>query len=681
MKKAFIIITTVFVFGLLHTVAQAPRQIIDPYQQSAENLDGFTNRMGNRDSTMQQTTVITTVPTEVRNWKMTGLFTRADSIPVDTVSDGFQVHSPAYRQAVANVQLGNVGSPWKAAMVSETPIHTRFLFTESLRNFFATPESWKYYNTRTPYTNLYYQNAPPKSRSEEVVGVLFTQNINSVWNAGVDYQVISSIGKYAFQTANNRHFRLFSSYSGEKYEMQTSFVFNRVKQHENGGLQSDSSILYPPEGTIGRTENLDIIFDNGSATNHIDNYQLFVNNSLKIGNVTVSSRDSVKTQMPLGTAFHTLHIDRMKRMLSINGFPAYQSPNNYYLYNAFNKDSVNTRDSVSYTSIHNIFQLKFNEEANSLLRFGLRGFIGNQIEMFYYPSPSDYYRRDSVVHRFADTTLVTTYVGGQIFKNIGENFKWNAGAKFYFQGYRAGDSEITGALDTRFRIRKDTAGVFANGGMFLASPDFFTQRYFSNHFVWDNDFRAVKTLKVCGGITIPTRKLELTGEVRLINDFIYFDSEAMPAQTPEVLTVMELKLYKHFQVWHFHSRNTLLYQLTSNQEVFPLPMFSGYSSNYLQGVYSKVLFFQIGIDLRYNTEWHAPAYMVPTGQFYIQRERTVGNYLFADAFINLQLKRARLFFKMSHVNQGLWGNNYFHTIGYPANPRSFRMGVSWNFYD
>ena len=673
MKSFFTSVIIILIIGQ-SLYGQVPRSL----DREGGQLSGYSQEYGEQDSIRrprQQTTIITTVEREVRNWRLTDLFTRADSIAVDTLSEGFQVHSPAYRQAMTNVQLGNIGAPWKAAMISEMPIYSRFLFTDNLSNFFTTPDKWNYYNTRTPYTNLYYQNAPPKSRSEEAVGILFTQNVRNNFNIGANYQLISSIGKYNSQTVNNRHFRFFSSYSGINYEIHGSFVYNKADQIESGGLADDNDILNPEEGYISNTENLRIKY---IANNRTDNYQLFVNQSLNIGNVSVSSRDGKPSKLPLGTAFHTLHIDRSKRVFKLDNTNI-ERYTDYFP--KINNDSTNTNDLTKYLSIENIFQVKFNEEANSLLRFGLRGFIGNRVEKFTYPAPSIHHRRDSVTYNQSDTTFVSTYFGGQIFKNLGESFRWNAGAKFYFQGYRTGDSEITGAIDSKFRIGKDTAGIFANGGVFLVSPDFFTEHYQSNHFDWNHHFSAIKTVKVRGGAAIPTRKLELTYEFRLISDYIFWNREALPEQTSSVLKLMEFKLYKHFQLWKLHSRNTALYQLSSHQDILPLPAFSVYSSNYIQSVYSQVLFFQIGFDVRYNSSWYAPTYEPATGQFYIQREREVGDYVFIDAFVNLQLKRARAFFKMSHVNEGLWGNNYFHTIGYPANPRSFRFGVSWNFYD
>lgn len=680
MKKSLqivliVLITSVFCLSIVD--GQTPTRM-DPVGGNRMN-DSFSPGAGDRDSlgVRQQTTIISTVPREVRNWILTDLFSRVDSIPVDTMPDRFQVHNPAYRQAIANVQLGNLGAATKSAMVSEMSVYTRFLFAENLKNQFTTPETWKYYNTRTPYTNIYYQLSTPRARSEEAVGILFSQNINKDWNVGAEYSLVSAIGKYAYQTVNNRHFRFFSSYSGEIYEIHGSYVYNKAHHIENGGLINDYDILDPEISIISRPEQLQVKFHNDRASNHIDNNQLFVNQSLKIGNISVSSRDGESSKLPFGTAIHTLHIDRSRRIFNIEHLNI--GENSYYP--KILTDSLHTRDSVYYTSIKNIFQLKFNEEANSLLQFGLRAFIGNNYEKYRYPAPTIYYRKDSMFYQQADTSFVTTYLGGQIFKNLGENFRWNAGAIFYFQGYRIGDSEITGGIDSQFRIWKDTAGIFADGGLYLVTPDFFTKCYYSNHFEWKNQFSAVKTVKIKGGIRIPTRKLELTAEYRLISDYIYWGRDSMPGQTSEAISLMEFKLFKHFKLWHFHSDNTALYQLTSNQNIIPLPMFSVYSSNYFQNTLFEVLFFQIGIDLRYNSSWYAPAYEPATQQFYIQRERQVGNYLFADAFVNLQLKRARMFFKMTHINQGLWGNNYFHTISYPAGPRTFRFGVSWNFYD
>jgi hypothetical protein len=622
-------------------------------------------------------------PHKVKSWQLYDLGSRADTVHVDTLSQGFQIHSPAYRRAMTNVQLGNLGAPWKAAMVSGMPVYSRFLFADNLSNYFTAPDEWRYYNTRTPYTNLYYQYSGPKQRSEEVVGVLFTQNINPRWNVGFDYQLISSIGKYAAQNVENRHFRFFSSYAGEKYQAHLGVVYNKTDHLENGGIIDDDYIFRPKLYDFGQTESIPVNFY--TASNRIDNQQVYLNQALNIGNISVSRRDDESVKLPVGTAIYTFHLDRNKRNHRIDNLPRYYGSEmmGQYFYPNIHIDTTSTRDLLYYTSMKNTFQLRFNEEANELLRFGLRVFITNNVETFRYPlmplvrgtltAPPVYLQGDS--------TLTTTHLGGQIFKNLGEVFRWNAGMRFYFQGYRTGDSELTGAMSSSFRIAKDTASLFANAGVYLVSPGFFESQYTSNHFIWNERFNQVKTIKIRGGFAIPTRRLEVSAESRLIDDFVYWNSNAMPTQTNAVLKILELKLFKHFSLGNFHSRNTLLYQLSSNQEIVPLPEWSVYSSNYYENTLFQVLFFQLGFDIRYYTSWFAPAYMPATGQFYTQEVRKVGDYPVVDVFLNMQLKRARIFIKMDHVNEGYPSNDYFHTIGYPINPRGLRFGVSWNFYD
>ena len=65
--------------------------------------------------------------------------------------------------------------------------------------------------------------------------------------------------------------------------------------------------------------------------------------------------------------------------------------------------------------------------------------------------------------------------------------------------------------------------------------------------------------------------------------------------------------------------------------------------------------------------------------FYNQREIECGNYPLMNVFANMKLSKVRFFVMMSHVNQGLMGNNYFSMPHYPLNPRRFQIGLSVDF--
>ena len=458
-----------------------------------------------------------------------------------------------------------------------------------------------------------------------------------------------------------------------------ALIYAKIVNQENGGLnmpniQDDFPDLNPEE----------LVFQFNNASLYLKNLQFFYNHSLSIGNINVKGKDSTVTKLPVSTVYHTVKIDHTKRRYNIDDLTSYYGSDNPF-YPNINRDSLQTRDSTTYNNISNVFQIKFNEEANSLLRFGLRAYITNDISMYKHPAPSDWkYDKDNKgipVYQNRDTTLVTSAIGGQIFKNLGENFWWNAGMKLYFQGYRAGDSEISGSLNSSFRIRKDTAGFFANGGIFLRQPELFQTEYFSNHLQWSENFNQVKTLRAKAGFRIPTRRFELSAGANIITDHIYWSNDGTPRQTSDVLEVIHGRLKKHFQLWNIHSVNDVVMQYSSDERYIPVPLLALYNSTYYENTLFKVLHIQVGFDLRYNTEYYAPKYMPATSMFVMQNDQKVGNYPFVDAFINMQLKRARIYVKFDHVNLGYPDEPYYSGYQYPNNPRSLKFGVSWNFYD
>ncbi|WP_289054946.1 putative porin [Carboxylicivirga marina] len=634
---------------------------------------------GNDEMSQRGTPESDHIPPDVRTWHLKDHFTFSDTAAVDTMSNGYQIYNPIFKKSIAQAWLGNMNSANQSMIFDEQEQHYGHLFYNSFLTYIPQPHELYFYNTKTPYVNITYHFGGPKVRSEEAISALYTQNINKQINVGIQYQLNSSIGQYQGQKAENQNFKFWSSYNGERYNMHMAFVYAKIENQENGGINaadtnSDFQDYEPDE--------LPVHFQ--TAFNNINNLQFFYNHSLSIGNISVRDNDSTVTELPVSTIFHTLKFDQGNRQYKIDDLQNYYITDTPFYPNIY-RDSLQTRDSTSYNNLSNTFQIKFNEEANSLLKFGLRAYITNDIMYYKFPGETSWGYDDNgngiPNYQTRDTTLVTSAIGGQIFKNLGDNFWWNAGAELYFQGYRAGDSEITGSLNSQFRIRKDTAGFFANGGIYFRQPELFENQYFSNHIQYSKDFNQVKSIRINGGIRIPTRRLEISGGANLITEHIYWNLDGTPSQTSTVLQVLNARLKKHFILGRVHSVNDVIVQYTSDDKYIPLPLLALYNSTYYQNSLFQVLHFQIGFDVRYNTSYYAPAYMPATGQFVNQQNEKTGNYPFVDAFVNLQLKRARIYVKFDHVNQGYPDAPYYTTYRYPGNPRNLKFGVSWNFYD
>jgi len=664
-NKYLFLITFSLLFAL---AANAQRTIGSPDQ-----------RGGQGPGEKQEKAPTETIPPDVRTWKLQDHFTFSDTIPVDTLTNGYQVYNPIFKETIAANYLGNVGSAYQSMLFDEQQQHYGYMFYNSLLTYIPQPVELHFYNTKTPYVNLTYHFGGPKKYSEEYISALYTQNVNKKTNVGIQYQLSSSIGQYQAQKAENQNFKFWSSYNGDRYNMHMAFIYAKIVNQENGGLN-----MLTQEDKFPDQQTKDLPFQFNDATLNLNTLQFFYNHSLSIGNINVKGKDSTVTKLPVSTVYHTLKFDQGKRNYHIDDLTNKYSSDNPFYPNIY-RDSLQTRDSTLYNNLSNTFQIKFNEEANSLLKFGLRAFITNDIAYYKFPGQTNWAFDDNgkgiPVYQTRDTTLVTSAIGGQIFKNLGKNFWWNAGMKLYFQGYRAGDSEITGSINSSFRIRKDTAGFFANGGIYLHQPELFENQYYSNHLQWSEDFNQVKSIRIHGGFRIPTKRFELSAGTNITTEHIYWHTDGTPRQTSTALQVLNARIKKHFQVGRVHSVNDAIVQYSSDDDIIPVPLLALYNSTYYENTLFKVLHFQIGFDLRYNTEYYAPKYMPATSMFVNQKDVKLGNYPFVDAFVNIQLKRARIYVKFDHVNQGYPDDPYYTAYKYPANPRSLKFGVSWNFYD
>ncbi|MGQ1784970.1 MULTISPECIES: putative porin [unclassified Saccharicrinis] len=639
----------------------------------------------------------------LRSWRLLDDFTLVDSLAIDTATTGVQQYDPIYKNSFSNIHLGNLGGAYTSNLLSFKKDYNEFIFLNSLQEYFVQPEDIKYYNSKVPYTNLTYIYAGPKRRSEENVSAFFTQNINKKWNLGFHYHLISSVGSYSSQQTDNRNFNFFMSYKSNKYSIHGVLAYNKAEHYENGGLEADDHdvILNPDIYGYDQAENIPVKYTD--QTNTVENYQFFVTQSLGIGKIKINKRNVVQKdslperpgveyeeeyeeeeQLPVSTVYHTMHLKSYKRAFKIDDLSSYiDSGDSIPIYNANYDYPETTGDTTRYTNFKNTFQIKFNEEANSLLKFGVRAYVTNEIKNYKYQTePTINTALATAIYHYKNKTLVSTHLGGQVFKNIGRNFWWNVGGKVYVQGYKAGDIQLEGNINTLYQVFNDTAGFYARGKVDLRQPEFLLENYYSNHFSWNNNFKQEKTINLEFGLNIPTRDLKLAFESKSLTDYIYWNYEAVPDQSTQLINAFQVSLYKNFKFGALHSDNKLAYQYTSHKDLYPLPDFAGLSSNYFNFYLAKrVLNVQIGLDVKYHTEYYTPSYMPATGQFYLQDKMKIGNYPFMDAFMNLQLKRARIFLKFDHFNQSLLDRNYFLTVGYPYTPIRFKWGISWNFYD
>ena len=201
MKKELLLLMLIVVFPA--TVFAQGRNPVERRNPMTEGSGGGVLGSSRGVQSSEELEDAPVIKQEIKNWMLTDDFTLADSIEVDTVTAGVQIHNPIFHKSIANILTGNLGSPYQSQIMSDQKWRNQFIFYNSLPYYFPAPEDIVFYNTRTPYTNLLYQFGGPKRRAEEVVGVLFTQNVNKDFNIGLKYNLYSTTGFYNAQNIKN----------------------------------------------------------------------------------------------------------------------------------------------------------------------------------------------------------------------------------------------------------------------------------------------------------------------------------------------------------------------------------------------------------------------------------------------------------------------------------------------
>jgi hypothetical protein len=257
------------------------------------------------------------------------------------------------------------------------------------------------------------------------------------------------------------------------------------------------------------------------------------------------------------------------------------------------------------------------------------------------------------------------------------NLLFKADGSYVIGGYNAGDYKASGYLFLA------PLGIGLTGSVQSYRPDFSYQLFKTNQFIWENSFDKVYIQELGAGWTSKKwrHNLRIFYTQSLISNWVYTGTDAMPAQFTPTFTLSKIEFNKTFQLWKFYFEHNLYFQ-KSTADVIRVPAFSGMIRYYIQSLlFKKVLRFQLGFDVWYNTAYYGNFYNPANRQFHLQNEVRIGNYPVIDPFVVFDIKRASLFFKYEHVNQDLIKTGMYTTAHYPMSLGSFRFGVRWRMFN
>lgn len=624
-------------------------------------------------------------------WKVSEDFSDETQCSPDTATLNFQEFTtPVYRNTIASEWLGNLGLPSQSAIFydrKETDFTGDFLFKHTFYDQYIGPSEALFYNTKRPYSNITYTSGGLTDQEEDHLTAGLSINATSKLNFGIFADYKYGRGSYDKQSTDDLNGYINGSYRGNKYSIYFIAGLNNYKQFENGGLANDSSLYneeLEPNTMLVKLQN---------SWSEYKSFYFWVNQQYNIGYDKKDARDSEKSEfIPLMTIGYTTKYEYSRKKYYerslTNGF--YEK--NYY-------SDVDTKDSCSQHFFKNVVSITFNEGYKDWMKFGIRAFVEADFEQNRLQVMDTIYKpnKDSVLAHALDTLCrvnnqALVAVGGEIFKRKG-NIQYGVLGKVLVLGRDNRLAfDVAGDFSTKIRLKDDLhLNISALGHIKTTNPSYFTEHYYSNHYIWENHFNNTWSARGYGEVGIPYKycDVKIGAGWQGLKNYIYFNENAMPTQDNEhFIQIINADLQLNLSAWLLHWDNKVSFQYVNEPTILPLPMISAYSNFYFRHSFLKddILTVQIGVDCRFNTEYYAHRYMPATGVFYIQdpsseKSVKVGNYPLMNAYVNLHLKQFRVYLMCYNLSAAWMDPTHFTVPGYPLNPIMFKFGLSWNFYD
>lgn len=695
------------------------------------------------------------------NWKLNPYDLSIELVEMDTSLISFQNFNPLLKNTISSNYLGNLGTAAQSKIYYDRrKYETGFIFSEPYGIYFHLPQDQLYFNTKRQFTLLNYSTGGPREESEQVLGVLHTQNVTPDFNFGFDYDLISSAGRYQNQELKQNLIRVFSSFRKKGYQLHTNFGLNRFKGEENGGIDS---LWYMGDNDYKDRMNIPVKLND--ARTQVANVNFYLAHEYKFGRIKTEVKEkkseaeiqqksiikklenginpksdkienikkeqkSTPEEIPVNkyisdstindtivsTSFNTEDNDKKDanfsdtiRIFKPSGFSIsheliynndlrkfiddnLEETENFYTNRDIFIDSTSTYDEVRQKQFGNKLALNYKYSDKLSVRFA---FYNEQMNYDFNVRP-DTLSIDTVVNTSQDTTInysindsfenkfsnsnVSFYLKALLFNHI----LFDGYAEYYLSGYKKEDSR----LDFKFAyiLRKDLEVSF-EGEYTNRRPDYFYQNYESNNFKWNN-LSLNRIEEWDAGFAIRSSKYKFNAKVQYgrLKNYLYLDTLAYVSQKDAHLNIVSADLYKHFKLGPINSITRFVYQKSTNDSLLNLPEFNLYQSLYFErlSVFPSTggkMLWQVGVDYRYNSGYYADGYMPPLGLFYRQFDHKLEDYQCLDLFINVNIKRARIYLKYSYLNSIISEEYYFTGPYYPAPEPIFKFGLAWTFYD
>ncbi|WP_273520393.1 putative porin [Roseivirga sp.] len=574
----------------------------------------------------------------------------------DTIPDN--MHRVSYYESNNYLiqNLGNIGTAQRSLFYEVPKVIGRTSGYNAYNPFYTTPDQIRYYDTRSPYTDI---KAYFAGGGRAITDITFTLNDSTQFNIGGSFKALRAEKQLAYLTRGDRQvtsndWNIFGFYRPQKLKKYL-LLFNTTQFKHT--VQEQGGIIDPALQPAPSNGDALSFFDYEDANVYLDGAESYD----KRGGLHLYQQYDLDS---IFQVYHTLdYVQQIARYNDDYDLRGYDR----YIYD----EVVNTDDSTRTINDRNFFSDFSNE-------FGLKGRTKKFSYTAYYRNrilKNESLRSSSEAYSSAmEANEVEHYVGGTLRQQITPKVFLKATGEFMFDG--------------NYLIEGDFSSDWfdAKYSRVVSQPSFLADFYFQDGRNWISGFENETSDNLEGTIKISSNRVSFRPFLRFnrISNYIFFNQDRVAEQANSDIILLTPGLHFDYAITpKLKWSNSVRYNSISGGSAsnYKLPQFMALSQLAFKNViFDGKMIVHTGIDVFYQTEYEPLAYDPIIQQFYLQDSFVSDDFAKIDLFVNFKVGNFMILAKMGHVNQ-LGTNGYFISPNYTGARRTLDLGVRWLFFD
>ena len=576
-----------------------------------------------------------------KNFKFNDIiFTNPDTIP-----DDLHRFSDLERDNYLIQNLGNPGTAYRHLFFEPSRVIGRTSGYHVYDRFHTTPDQIRYYDTRSPFTDIYAAfGGGGRARTE----VVFTFNDSIHFNIGFNLNSIRADKQLAYLARGDRNVKsndwnIFGFLRPQKLPHYL-LLFNTTQfdheVEEQGGIINPS--LDPdPNASFFAYRDANVILKKAFSTDKRGGLHLY-------------------QQYDLDSIFQVYHAFTFQEQIT----------------RFLDRYDLTTSDSLLYKPVADETKGEISQRTTFTAwdnELGLKGRTKKFSYTLYYKNRLLKYD----IARIQGNTRETEHsMGGTLRQQITPKIFLKASGEYLLGGNYFLEGQFTSDFFDATYSRMNN------------KPTFLSERFEGHQRQWTNLLKSQVSDNLKGTIKLNFGMLSLKPFVRFnrIANYTFFNRDLMPAQAARDMLILITGTHLDWQLskrWLW--RNSVYYNSVSGGALglFRIPRGMALSQlAYKNQLFNGRMIIQTGVDVHFRSSYFAHAYDPTAQQFYLQNDFKNDGFAKVDLFLNFKVKNFLLFLKSNHFNQGLTGaEGYFITPYFTGTRRTTDIGVRWSFYD